>query len=103
MRHSSFSPWSRIPLRNRSSHALAKNQNAAGTWARMAELSGRGVPSRAQRSISARISGVMSSSGTYSMRWAPAMGPLLLLLLDRDRRVLGLQVLLDALAAGRPR
>ena len=52
------------PLRNRSFQLLAKNQNAAGTCARIAELSGRGVPSRAQRSISARISGVMSSSGT---------------------------------------
>jgi hypothetical protein len=56
--------WSRMPLRNRSFQLLAKNQNAAGTWARIAELSGRGVPSRAQRSISARISGVMSSIGT---------------------------------------
>jgi hypothetical protein len=33
----------------------AKNQKHAGTWARIAELSGRGVPSRWQRSISARI------------------------------------------------
>ena len=62
-RQSSLSAWSTTPLRNRSFQELAKNQNAAGTWARTAELSGRGVPSRAQRSISARISGVMSSSG----------------------------------------
>ena len=34
-----------MPLRNRSSHAFAKNQKAAGTWARTAVLSGRGVPS----------------------------------------------------------
>ena len=53
-----------MPSRNRSFHEFAKNQNAAGTWARTAVLSGRGVPSRAQRSISARISGVISSSGT---------------------------------------
>ena len=63
-RHSSLSLWSTIPVRNRSRQLLAKNQNAAGTCARTAELSGRGVPSRAQRSISARISGVISSTGT---------------------------------------
>jgi hypothetical protein len=43
---------------------LANAQNAPGTWARTAELSGRGVPMRAQRSISVRISGVIFSSGT---------------------------------------
>ena len=37
---------------------FAKNQKQAGTCARTAELSGRGVPSRWQRSISARIFGV---------------------------------------------
>jgi hypothetical protein len=47
-----------------SRHELANAQNAPGTWARTAELSGRGVPSRAQRSISARISGVIFSGGT---------------------------------------
>jgi hypothetical protein len=52
-----------MPWRKRSFQEFAKNQNAAGTCARIAELSGRGVPSRAQRSISARISGVISSSG----------------------------------------
>ena len=62
-RHSSLSECSTTPWRNSSSQALAKNQNAAGTCARTAELSGRGVPSRAQRSISARMSAVMSSSG----------------------------------------
>jgi hypothetical protein len=53
-----------IPSRKRSFQAVAKNQNAAGTCARTAELSGRGVPSRAHRSISACISGVISSYGT---------------------------------------
>ena len=53
-----------MPSRKRSFHEFAKNQNAAGTCARTAELSGRGVPSRAQRSISACISGVISSNGT---------------------------------------
>jgi hypothetical protein len=43
---------------------LAKDQNAPGTWARTAELSGRGVPIFAHRSISARISGVIFSSET---------------------------------------
>jgi hypothetical protein len=47
-----------------SRHELEKAQNAPGTCARTAELSGRGVPSLAQRSISARISGVMFLSGT---------------------------------------
>ena len=42
----------------------AKNQKQAGTWARMAEISGRGVPSRWQRSISARMRASILSSGT---------------------------------------
>ena len=53
-------------------HAVAENvvpgigeePEAAGTWARIAELSGRGVPSRWQRSISARILASIFSSGT---------------------------------------
>src|SRR4029078_3463164 len=36
----------------KSRHELAKNQKHALTWARTAELSGRGVPSRRQRSLS---------------------------------------------------
>jgi hypothetical protein len=42
----------------------ANDQKALGTCARTAELSGRGVPSRAQRSISARISALIFSGGT---------------------------------------
>ena len=44
--------------------AYDARQKAAGTCARTAELSGRGVPSRAQRSIASRISSVIASSGT---------------------------------------
>jgi len=45
-------------------HELAKNQKHAFTCARTAVLSGRGVPSRAQRSISPRIAASIFSSGT---------------------------------------
>jgi hypothetical protein len=45
-------------------HESAKNQKQAGTWARIAELSGRGVPSRWQRSISARMRASIFSNGT---------------------------------------
>jgi hypothetical protein len=47
----------------RSRHEFAKDQNAAGTCARTAELSSRGVPSRRQRSISTRISLSIRSTG----------------------------------------
>jgi len=43
---------------------IREEQKQAGTWARTAVLSGRGVPSRAQRSISARIAASIVSSGT---------------------------------------
>src|SRR5262249_9474415 len=55
MRQSSLMPCSATPFLNTSRHELAKDQNTAGTWARTAWLSGRGVPSRAQRSNSARM------------------------------------------------
>jgi hypothetical protein len=45
-------------------HESAKNQKHASTWARIAELSGRGVPSRWHRSISSLIRGVIVSRGT---------------------------------------
>ena len=63
-RHSSFSAWSRTPFLNRSRQELAKNQKHAFTCARIAELSGRGVPSRRQRSISARIASSICTSPT---------------------------------------
>ena len=56
--------WSHTPVWKMSRQELANAQNAPGTWARTAELSGRGVPMRAQRSISVRICGVIFSSGT---------------------------------------
>jgi hypothetical protein len=37
-------PWSAMPVWKTSRHVLANDQNVAGTWARMAWLSGRGVP-----------------------------------------------------------
>jgi len=40
---------------------IGEDQKHALTWARTAELSGRGVPSRWQRSISLRMSASMSS------------------------------------------
>ena len=55
--------WKRGKLKS-SSGQKVKNQKQALTWARTAELSGRGVPSRAQRSISARILSSILSSGT---------------------------------------
>src|SRR3954454_10604150 len=57
--------WSSTPFLNTSRQELAKNQKHSLTWARTAELSGRGVPSRWQRSISLRMSAAMASSGTY--------------------------------------
>src|SRR5437899_1023945 len=50
MRQSSLMPWSATPFLNTSRHELANDQNTAGTWARIAWLSGRGVlsPGRAQ-------------------------------------------------------
>ena len=62
-RHSSLIWWSQTPSRNSDCQDRANAQNAAGTCARTAELSGRGVPSRWQRSISARISGSIAASG----------------------------------------
>jgi hypothetical protein len=38
--------WSATPFLNTSRQELANDQNTAGTWARIAWLSGRGVPSR---------------------------------------------------------
>ena len=37
-------PWSAMPVWNTSRQELANDQNTAGTWARIAWLSGRGVP-----------------------------------------------------------
>jgi hypothetical protein len=42
---------------------IRNDQNTAGTWARMAWLSGRGAPSRRQRSNSARMSASLMVSG----------------------------------------
>ena len=55
MRQSSLIAWSATPFLNTSRQEFANDQNTAGTWARIAWLSGRGVPSRAQRSNSASI------------------------------------------------
>jgi hypothetical protein len=55
--------WSQTPSRKIVSHDRANAQKQAGTCARTAELSGRGVPSRRHRSISARISSSITSSG----------------------------------------
>jgi hypothetical protein len=63
-RHISLMAWSHTPFLNRLRHELAKAQNAAGTWARTAELSGRGVPSRRQRSISFCMSGSICARST---------------------------------------
>ena len=63
-RHSSLIEWSTTPLWKMSRHESANAQNAFGACARTAELSGRGVPSRAQRSISACIRSSIVSSGT---------------------------------------
>ena len=46
-------PWSAMPVWKVSRQVLANDQNTAGTCARTAWLSGRGVPSRAQRANSA--------------------------------------------------
>ena len=56
--------WSQTPSWKIAFHESANAQNAAGTWARTAELSGRGVPSRAHRCISSCIRSSMSSSAT---------------------------------------
>jgi hypothetical protein len=63
-RHSSFTAWSHTPLWNSACQESAKAQKAFGAFARTAELSGRGVPSRAQRRISSRIRSSIASSGT---------------------------------------
>src|SRR5258708_39474781 len=55
-RRSSLIVWSQTPSRNTACHEFANDQNTAGTWARTDWLSGRGVPNRAHRSNSARIS-----------------------------------------------
>jgi hypothetical protein len=52
------------PGRDQQSPQCCQNQKQAGTCARIAELSGRGVPSRWQRSISSRILASIFSSGT---------------------------------------
>ena len=56
--------WSQTPFRKMSRHEFANDQNAAGTCARTAELSGRGVPSRAHRSISPFMASSIFSNGT---------------------------------------
>ncbi len=56
--------WSQTPFLKMSRQELANAQKAAGTCARTAELSGRGVPSRRQRSISFCISGSMFPGST---------------------------------------
>src|SRR5664279_2955520 len=60
MRHSSLILGSATPFLNTSRQVLANDQNAAGTCARIAWLSGRGVPSRAQRSNSAIMAGSLT-------------------------------------------
>ena len=64
MRHSSLMAWSATPFLNTSRQLLANDQNTAGTWARTAWLSGRGVPSRAQRSNSASMAGSVTVDGS---------------------------------------
>jgi hypothetical protein len=54
-------------LRNNLSQASSKAQNAAGEWARTAELSGRGVPSSAQRFITANIRSSICDNGKYEI------------------------------------
>ena len=56
--------WSQTPSRNTVCQVFANDQKTAGTWARMDWLSGRGVPKRAQRSSSARISASRDSGPT---------------------------------------
>ena len=56
--------WSQTPLWKIDFQESAKAQNAFGACARTAELSGRGVPSRAQRCISSCMRSSISSSGT---------------------------------------
>src|SRR5262249_49531209 len=67
MRQSSLMPWSATPFLNTSRHELAKDQNTAGTWARIAWLSGRGVPSRAQRANSARMAASSTLAGATEL------------------------------------
>src|SRR5262245_27364329 len=64
MRQSSLILWSAMPFLKTSRHVLANDQKVAGTWARMAWLSGRGVPSRAQRSNSAIMAGSLIVEGS---------------------------------------
>src|SRR5262249_12376937 len=68
---------------------LAKNQKHAGTCARTAELSGRGVPSRWQRSISLRISASIFSSGTSLSRCLAMIAPRLCFLPRSRNRLAG--------------
>ena len=56
--------WSQTPLWKIDFQESANAQNAFGACARTAELSGRGVPSRAQRCISSCMRSSISSSGT---------------------------------------
>src|SRR6185295_9738720 len=68
MRHSSLMLWSATPVWNTACQVLAKDQNVAGTWARIAWLSGRGVPSRAARTNSAFMASSTVAGSTYEMR-----------------------------------
>ena len=64
MRHSSLMAWSATPFLNTSRQLLANDQNTAGTCARTAWLSGRGVPSRRQRSSSASMAASVMRAGS---------------------------------------
>src|SRR5262247_3259971 len=84
MRQSSLMAWSATPCLNTSRQELANDQNVAGTWARIAWLSGRGVPSRAARANSAFMASFTVAGSTYEIRCL-GMGELRSMLPARSR------------------